>query len=592
GDNVLTVDISSGTEGVYFAGIAAEVLTSNESYSWSPAAGLSDAGIQNPLASPAATTTYTVTYTNGDGCTATDQVTVTVDCNTAPVAVCKPVTVEADSNCEAIAEASAFDGGSTSPSGSPLSFAISPAGPYAVGETAITLTVTDANGQTSSCATTLTVIDTTPPSITAPPDIVVLNDAGTCGATVNLQLPESSDNCEIGTVSNDHAGNVFPRGETLVTWTITDIHGNQQTAEQKITVTNSEPVIHSVTASPSTTGPNSPVTLSVDFEDNNAGFASIDWGDLSSPEMVEAPAGIFEATHSYGAAGTYPVTVTITDLCDASVSYVYESIVITTEDQAGAVKGHGWFYSMPGYYLEKRRAAGKAQFEFEAESGESGNAPEGHIGFRFKAGKLTFRSNGLERLTVDGQNAFLIGSAKLNGRRGYGILIGMTDEEYTKKGDDRWPGKKLQTYGDHGKKRDRIRVKIWDAAGVVVYDTQAGSPDDAIAGTELGGGSIQIDSDLSEMSQDGLAFFEDGSASVYPNPFEDWLSVHFTSGSNEKISLQLMDLTGKVIVNEELPVSEDGSYALDLPDSKDAGGLYILRIAQGRRVEFIRVIRK
>lgn len=48
------------------------------SYLWSPASGLSNPNIANPIASPAQTTTYTVTVTN-NGCSATAQVTVTVN---------------------------------------------------------------------------------------------------------------------------------------------------------------------------------------------------------------------------------------------------------------------------------------------------------------------------------------------------------------------------------------------------------------------------------------------------------------------------------------------------------------------------------
>ncbi len=49
-------------------------------YSWSPAAGLSNASVSNPMANPGATTTYTVTKTNtATGCSNTDAVTVTVN---------------------------------------------------------------------------------------------------------------------------------------------------------------------------------------------------------------------------------------------------------------------------------------------------------------------------------------------------------------------------------------------------------------------------------------------------------------------------------------------------------------------------------
>ncbi len=49
-------------------------------YSWSPISGLSNSNISNPLASPTQTTTYTLTTTK-NGCTDTDEVTVTVSQN-------------------------------------------------------------------------------------------------------------------------------------------------------------------------------------------------------------------------------------------------------------------------------------------------------------------------------------------------------------------------------------------------------------------------------------------------------------------------------------------------------------------------------
>ncbi|WP_048919791.1 gliding motility-associated C-terminal domain-containing protein [Rufibacter radiotolerans] len=48
------------------------------SYAWSPSLGLSDDKIANPVAKPTVTTTYTVTVTTPDGCTSSDQVTITV----------------------------------------------------------------------------------------------------------------------------------------------------------------------------------------------------------------------------------------------------------------------------------------------------------------------------------------------------------------------------------------------------------------------------------------------------------------------------------------------------------------------------------
>ncbi len=52
------------------------------SYHWNPDAGLSNANIANPVATPKATTVYTVTIASPQGCTVTAEVVVGVDCDT------------------------------------------------------------------------------------------------------------------------------------------------------------------------------------------------------------------------------------------------------------------------------------------------------------------------------------------------------------------------------------------------------------------------------------------------------------------------------------------------------------------------------
>ena len=57
---------------------------------WSPAAGLSNAGILNPVASPTATTTYTVSATGTNGCVGADQVVVNVNPSPANAPIIAP----------------------------------------------------------------------------------------------------------------------------------------------------------------------------------------------------------------------------------------------------------------------------------------------------------------------------------------------------------------------------------------------------------------------------------------------------------------------------------------------------------------------
>lgn len=88
--------------------------------------------------------------------------------NQAPIAVCLDVGLVADPvDCLAdVAGSEAFDGGSSDPDGDlPLSFSHAPTGPYGLGDTAVTLTVTDALGLEDECAATVTVVDEAAPVI-------------------------------------------------------------------------------------------------------------------------------------------------------------------------------------------------------------------------------------------------------------------------------------------------------------------------------------------------------------------------------------------------------------------------------------------
>lgn len=83
------VTASAGADAEFCAGNSVQLQASGgTTYAWAPATGLSATNIANPTASPATTTTYTVTVSNANGCTATDQVVVRV--NPAPAATITP----------------------------------------------------------------------------------------------------------------------------------------------------------------------------------------------------------------------------------------------------------------------------------------------------------------------------------------------------------------------------------------------------------------------------------------------------------------------------------------------------------------------
>jgi hypothetical protein len=89
----------------------------------------------------------------------------------------------------------------------------------------------------------ITVGDTTVPTITAPANVSVSSDPGSCEATnVSLGTPVTADNCAVASVTND-APTAFPAGTTTITWTVTDNSGNMATATQDVTVIDPIPPV-------------------------------------------------------------------------------------------------------------------------------------------------------------------------------------------------------------------------------------------------------------------------------------------------------------------------------------------------------------
>ncbi|MFN9951962.1 MAG: HYR domain-containing protein, partial [bacterium] len=83
----------------------------------------------------------------------------------------------------------------------------------------IVYTVTDVNGNTSTCSSTVTLIDTNVPSIACPADITVGTDVDQCVAVVPYSIPTAADNCpnvSIVRTSGQASGTAFSTGVNTV----------------------------------------------------------------------------------------------------------------------------------------------------------------------------------------------------------------------------------------------------------------------------------------------------------------------------------------------------------------------------------------
>jgi hypothetical protein len=140
----------------------------------------------------------------------------------------------------------------TGPSGAPVSYVatasdLNPASPvvtcspasgavFALGATTVDCSATDAAGNVANGSFTVTVVDTTGPSISGTPADVTAEAAGPGGAIVTYAQPTASDLVDgvVGVACDPASGSTFAIGATLVTCSATDAAGN--TGEQAFNV--------------------------------------------------------------------------------------------------------------------------------------------------------------------------------------------------------------------------------------------------------------------------------------------------------------------------------------------------------------------
>lgn len=172
---------------------------------------------------------------------------------------------------------------------------------FALGNTTVTWSATDAAGNAATAEQLVTVSDTKPPSFRAPDDVIaeatgVLTRLD-LGAVVARDLVDG----EI-TATNDSPPDGFPLGSTVVTWRATDLSGNTREARQQIEIVD--------TTAPRLTPPDD---ISVEA---GGEFTPVDIGNATATD-------IFDVTVSNNAPDAFPVGITI--------------VVWTAEDASGNV---------------------------------------------------------------------------------------------------------------------------------------------------------------------------------------------------------------------------------------------------------------
>jgi hypothetical protein len=192
----------------------------------------------------------------------------------------------------------------------------------------------DADGHSSSETAQVTVIDDLKPTVTAPADQFFCYDQ-----SVSYSVPSlaASDNCDIASISysisgattrngnGTEASGSFNVGESTITWTVTDIHGNVNTASISVTV-NAQisatiPDVYAI--NPAVDAKN---TIYVGYGPTSLTITANASGG-TSPYTYSWSNGQTTEAISVSAAGTYTATITDAKGCTSTVS-----IIIKTQD--------------------------------------------------------------------------------------------------------------------------------------------------------------------------------------------------------------------------------------------------------------------
>jgi large repetitive protein len=180
-----------------------------------------------------------LTATDGSGNSSSAPAVITVVDNTPPTVITQNITVSLNANGQGFIVPSDLDGGSIDNCGilvlqaSQTSYScadLASGGPIPV-----TLTLYDISGNMGTGLAFVTVVDTIPPTIACPDDIVI----PFC-APVTFDPPVADDNCDFSVVQTEGlpSGGVFPFGLTNQEFTATDTYGNTASCSFIVTVEN------------------------------------------------------------------------------------------------------------------------------------------------------------------------------------------------------------------------------------------------------------------------------------------------------------------------------------------------------------------
>ncbi len=189
---------------------------------------------------------------------------------------------------------------------------------FAIGDTTVSCSASDATGNVGEAEFTVTVEDTTAPDLTVPADISVEGDT-TGGANVTLPNATATDIVDSApSVDCDQSTGFFPLGETTVNCTATDAEGNSSGDSYTVTVVD-------------TTPPDLTVPADINVEGDTTGGANVTLPNATATDIVDsAPSVDCDQSTGFFPLGETTVNCTATDAEGNSSGDSYTVTVVDT----------------------------------------------------------------------------------------------------------------------------------------------------------------------------------------------------------------------------------------------------------------------
>ena len=284
------------------------------------------------------TVILTITDNHGNSSTATS--TVTVQDLIAPTVLTQNKTVYLNSTGSASVVVSDIDNGSNDNCAIlSSSLNITTFDCNDIGQNLVSLSATDASGNTGAAGAIVTVLDTISPSINnLPANITAYSVAGQCGATVNWTAITGSDNCSVSSVSTStSSGSFFPKGLSTVSVTVNDGSGNSSSSSFTINVLDTiAPVFTSaatnISVSPNAGSCDATVTWTAPTATDNCSAVSYTFSQASGSTFpVGNTTVVVTATDADGNSRNTSFVVSVSDIVAPSITNVPANITQTND---------------------------------------------------------------------------------------------------------------------------------------------------------------------------------------------------------------------------------------------------------------------